>query len=89
MRIAALAAMLAVAHGTAGPAAAGDREHVRGPGFSVGPLDRSSPSGSLSASDRRALGPVAQASRDQVQRERDARCGCNSADAGQAGRAGF
>ena len=89
MRLAAIAALLAVANGTAGPAAAGDRAHVRGPGFSVGPLDRSSPSGSMSATDRRELGPVAQASRDQVQRERDARCGCNSRDAGHAGVAGF
>ena len=87
MRLAALAALLAVAHGTAGPAAAAraDWNDNGGPGFG-GPA---ATGGSLSARDRAALGPVAQASRDQVQRERDARCGCNSADAGQAGRAGF
>ena len=65
-------------------AARADWNDGGGPGFG-GPAAR----GSMSTTDRRELGPVAQASRDQVQRERDARCGCNSADAGQAGRAGF
>ena len=86
MRLAALAAILAVAHGTAGPAAAArsDWNDNGGPGFGTG--------GAMSESDRQSA-VVAARSRELVRetqrREADARCGCNSGDAGHAGRAGF
>ncbi|MEY5098716.1 MAG: hypothetical protein RJA36_1435 [Pseudomonadota bacterium] len=49
----------------------------------------SPPAGSADRDARGRMSPTAQASRDQAQRQRDARCGCNSLDAGQAGKAGF
>ena len=85
MRLAAMAALLAVAHGTAAHAIGNARD-------CVGCGDRSDPTGAMSASDRQSA-VVAARSRELVretqQRDADARCGCNSTSGGQAARAGF
>lgn len=87
MRLAAIAAILAVANGTAGPAHA----LLRG-GNSDNECNAcgSGMGGSMSAEERqRAM--VATQSRALVSEGRDRQCGCNSRDPGNghAGRAGF
>ena len=87
MRIAAMAAILAVAHGSA---LAGDRDQVRGAGFSgdVG-------GGSTTAQDRAELVArqriaAAFGSDRPTSSETQSRCGCNRDPAnGQAAKAGF
>lgn len=87
MRLAAIAALLAVANGTAGPAAAGDRDQVRGPGFQGGSSTTAQDRAELVARQRIT---AAFGSDRPTSSETQSRCGCNRDPAnGQAARAGF